>query len=94
MIDVVRPRFDHAPRLGALGARLGRVPVFEGPTMQSVRKAAPSSTSFHHRVSSPGLRAPDADSAASPANTPAALELHDRIEVWVNEGGAGGEANQ
>jgi hypothetical protein len=61
------------------------------------RKTAPSSTPLHYQVNSPRpMRAfvLDAGSAASPANTPAALELHNRIEVWVNEGGAGGEANQ
>jgi len=36
---------------------------------------------------------PYAGRAAPLTNTPTALELHNRIEVWVNEGGAGGEAN-
>ena len=63
--------------------------------MQSARKAASSSVSFHAQLA--GLRpmrthSLDAVRAATPTN--AALELHNRIEAWVNEGGAGGEANQ
>jgi hypothetical protein len=63
--------------------------------MQSARKAAVSSTPFHHQVNGTLPMRPvvlDAGRAVPP--TPAALELHYRIEVWVNEGGAGGEANQ
>jgi hypothetical protein len=65
------------------------------PTMQSARIAASSSVLFHDQVDGPRpMRSLLLDSgrAASPAN--AALELRNRIEVWVNEGGAGGEANQ
>ena len=63
--------------------------------MQSTRKAASTSALFHEQVD--GLRPMrtlllNTVRAASPTN--AALELHNRIEVWVNEGGAGGEANQ
>ena len=62
--------------------------------MQPARQSAFSQTLFHDGVD--GLRPMRAlllntGRAASPAD--AALELHDRIEVWVNEGGAGGEAN-
>jgi hypothetical protein len=65
-----------------------------GPTMQSARNAASSSASLHDQVEGPRpMRALllNTGGVASPTN--AALELHDRIEVWVNEGGAGGEAN-
>ena len=66
--------------------------------MQSARKAAASSTSGQHQLNgSRPMRTLvlDAGRAAPSKETPAAiLELHKRIEVWVNEGGAGGEANQ
>lgn len=63
--------------------------------MQSTHKAASITAPRHQKddVSQP-VRAfiPYAGRAAPFTNTPTALELHDRIEVWVNEGGAGGEA--
>ena len=62
--------------------------------MQLVRKTAPSSSPRHRQISgSAPIRtlAPHAVGAAPLTNTRTALELHDRIEVWVNEGGAGGE---
>jgi hypothetical protein len=60
--------------------------------MQSARKAAASSTPFHRQSTRPTPVVLDAGRAVPP--TAAALELHYRIEVWVNEGGAGGEVNQ
>lgn len=65
--------------------------------MQPARKAAPSSSPRHRQVggSEPTRTLlPHAVCADPLTTTRAALELYDRIEVWVNEGGAGGEANQ
>lgn len=65
--------------------------------MQSSLKAAPSSILSHYQVNSPGpLQAfvLDVESVVPFTNTSAAPELHDRIEVWVNEGGTGGEEYQ
>jgi hypothetical protein len=63
--------------------------------MQAARKAASSSASFHDQVDEPRLvRSPSLDTFRAVSPTNEALELHGRIEVWVNEGGAGGEANQ
>lgn len=65
-----------------------------GPTMQSARKATSSSASFQDRVDGPRpMRVLLLGMVRAAALTNAALELHNRIEVWVNEGGAGGEAD-
>jgi hypothetical protein len=63
--------------------------------MQAARKAASSSASFHDQVDESRLvRSLSLDTFRAVSPTNEALELHGRIEVWVNEGGAGGEANQ
>jgi len=62
--------------------------------MQLARKAASSSTPLLRRVDGPTRTVLlDTFGAASLTKLRAALELRDRIEVWVNEGDAGGEAN-
>src|SRR5665213_1942207 len=64
-----------------------------GPTMQSARNASPSA-SFHDQVDGPrSVRSLLLDTFRAVSPTNEALEFHNRIEVWVNEGGAGGEAN-
>ena len=63
--------------------------------MQAARKAASSPSSFRDQVDGPRLvRSLSLDTFRAVSPTNEALELHGRIEVWVNEGGAGGEANQ
>lgn len=67
--------------------------------MQLARKAAPSSAPCPSQVSSRRPTRTIALEAGSASPTlatsiPGALELYNRIEVWVNEGGAGGEGDR
>jgi hypothetical protein len=86
--------------LGAMQWNRG-TKLFGDPTMQSARNPAPSSTAGQHQVDRPPT---DTNVCARhhreapPKNTSAVLELRYRklryrIEIWVNEGGAGGEAS-
>ncbi len=66
--------------------------------MQSAAVRAPSVSPDPGQVSNRRLTrtlAPAVDCVtAADRLSLARLELHDRIEVWVNEGGAGGEEDQ